>query len=156
MKQDRFLLGILIGIGALVVLALVMFFLRQETRSYIADDVPEGVVHNYVLALHEGDYQKAYEYLADAEYKPDFETFRNAFLGKMVDPSGSGIQIGRVRTAEKDAYVDVTVVFAPSDAFSSRYSSNETALLVLQDGKWKLRQMPYSFWMWGWYEKPYE
>ena len=35
MKQDRFLLGILIGIGALVILALALFFIRKDdTLTY--------------------------------------------------------------------------------------------------------------------------
>ena len=49
MKQDKFLTGILIGVGALVVLALVLFFTRQDKRDYLPEDTPEGVAHNYVL-----------------------------------------------------------------------------------------------------------
>ena len=59
MKQDRFLTGILVGIAVLVVVALVAFFIRKDTQSYVSDDVPEGVVHNYVLAVLNGDYEKA-------------------------------------------------------------------------------------------------
>ena len=35
MKQDRFLTGILIGIGALILIALVLFFTRQEKKPPI-------------------------------------------------------------------------------------------------------------------------
>ena len=58
MKQDRFLTGILIGIGVLVVIALVVFFTRKDSQTYVSEDVPEGVVHNYVLAVLNKDYQK--------------------------------------------------------------------------------------------------
>ena len=67
MKQDRFLTGILIGIAVLVVIALAVFFLRQGSQSYISEDAPEGVVHNYVLAVLNDDYEKAYGYLADLD-----------------------------------------------------------------------------------------
>jgi len=45
MKQDRFLVGILVGIGVLVVIALGLFFTRQDKQEYISDDTPKGVVH---------------------------------------------------------------------------------------------------------------
>jgi hypothetical protein len=65
MKQDRFLTGIIIGIAVLVVLALAVFFTRSDTQTYVSEDAPEGVVHNYVVAVLNKDYEKAYGYLAD-------------------------------------------------------------------------------------------
>ena len=79
MKQDRFLTGILVGIGLLVVVALVVFFTRKNSQTYVPDDTPEGVVHNYVLAVLDKDYEKAYGYLAELKYKPTYEEFRRAF-----------------------------------------------------------------------------
>jgi len=38
MKQDRFLTGILIGIGVLIVIALFVFFTRKDTQTYIPED----------------------------------------------------------------------------------------------------------------------
>ena len=75
MKQDRFLTGILIGIGLLVVVALAVFFTRQDTQTYVSDETPEGVVHNYVVAVLNKEYEKAYGYLADLDNKPTYEEF---------------------------------------------------------------------------------
>jgi hypothetical protein len=96
MKQDRFLTGILIGIGVLVVVALVVFFTRQDTHNlHVSDDTPEGVVHNYVLAVLNKDYEKAYGYLADLEYKPTYEEFRRSFLNGYVRPDdSSAVDVG--------------------------------------------------------------
>ncbi|NTW11971.1 MAG: hypothetical protein HGA30_01525, partial [Anaerolineales bacterium] len=94
MKQDRFLTGILIGIGVLVVVALAVFFTRQDTQTYMAEDTPEGVVHNYVLAVLDKDYEKAYGYLADLEYKPTYEEFRRPFLNGYVNPNNTAVDIG--------------------------------------------------------------
>src|SRR3972149_4478931 len=94
MKQDRFLTGILIGIGVLILLALGLFFTRQDKREYIAEDVPEGVVHNYVLAILNKDYEKAYAYLADLEHKPTYEEFRRSFFNGMVNPNDTGVDVG--------------------------------------------------------------
>ncbi|HET7142506.1 MAG TPA: hypothetical protein VFI68_00685, partial [Anaerolineales bacterium] len=60
MKQDRFLTGILIGIGVLILLALALFFARKDTKEYKAGDSPDAAVFNYVLAVTNKDYKKAY------------------------------------------------------------------------------------------------
>ena len=70
MKQDCFLTGILIGIGVLIVAALVVFFTRQSQPTYSGQNTPDGVVHDYVLAILNKDYPKAYGYLADLDHKP--------------------------------------------------------------------------------------
>ena len=69
MKQDRFLVGILIFIGLLVVAALALFFIRKDTQVYAADDTPDHIVPNYVLAVQKQDFQRAYNYLADKRRK---------------------------------------------------------------------------------------
>jgi len=152
MKQDRFLMGILIGIGVLVVVALVLFFARQDTQTYRTDDSPEAVVYNYALAVTERDYQKAYGYLADLKDKPDYETFRGSFFNGMVNPGSTGLDVGTSRVNKDEAVVEVRLVYPSSDPFSSGYNNVDKALLVLQDGEWKLSAMPYNFWDYSWYQ----
>ena len=86
MKQDRFLTGILIGIGVLIIAALAVFFVRKDSQTYVPDDVPEGVVHNYVVAVLNKDYEKAYGYLADLDNKPTYEEFRESFRDRCAQP----------------------------------------------------------------------
>src|SRR3990170_4420143 len=112
MKQDRFLIGILIGIGVLILLALVLFFTRQENRDYVADNTPDGVVHNYVLAVLNKDYQKAYGYLADIEHKPTYEEFRQSFFNGMVNPGDVGVDIGSVETNNDEAVVSLFIYYS--------------------------------------------
>src|SRR5215813_10509760 len=95
MKQDRFLMGILVGIGVLVVLALVVFFTRKDTQTYISDDTPEGVVHNYVVAVLNKDYKKAYGYLADLDHKPTYDEFRQSFVKGYLNPQNATIEVGK-------------------------------------------------------------
>lgn len=156
MKQDKFLTGILLGIGVLVVLALVLFFARQEKRDYIADDTPDGVVHNYVLAVLNKDYQKAYVYLADIEHKPTYEDFRQSFFNGMVNPVDAGVDIGSVNINADEAVVSLSVYYSNNDPFSNRYASEERALLVKQNGNWKLNSMPYNFWDYNWYQEQFK
>lgn len=152
MKQDRFLTGILVGIAVLVVIALAVFFMRKDTQSYISEDTPEGVVHNYVLAVLNKDYQKAYSYLADLENKPTYEQFRDSFLTGMINPNNSAVDVGKSETNGDTASVEVAMIYSQSDPFSTGYRDVQRAILVKQSGGWKLSSMPYYyFWDSTWY-----
>ncbi len=157
MKQDKFLTGILIGIGALILLALVLFFMRRDGQSeYVADAAPEGVAHNYVLAVLNKDYQKAYGYLADLENKPTYEQFRQSFFNGSVNPTDAGVEVGAAEINGDEAIVTLSVYYSVNDPFSSRYASEDRALLVQQNGVWKLSAMPFNFWGYDWYQEPFK
>ena len=152
MKQDRFLTGILIGIATLVVIALVVFFLRQNSQSYVSEGTPEGVVHNYVLAALNGDYEKAYGYLADLDNKPTYEQFRDAFITGAVNPNNSAVDLGNSEVSGETASVEVALIYNPSDPFSTGYRDVQRAILVREGDAWKLSSMPcYYFWDCSWY-----
>ena len=155
MRQDRFLTGILIGIGVLVVAALAVFFMRRDGQTYVSDDTPEGVVHNYVVSILDKDYEKAYGYLADLDNKPTFDDFRNAFVTGMLAPSNSAVDVGQADISGDDAFVEVAMIYNPSDPFSTGYRDVQNAILVRQGGAWKLSSMPtYYLWDYNWYVVP--
>lgn len=157
MKQDKFLTGILIGIGALIVLALVLFFARRDgQRDYRTDSTPEGVAHNYVLAVLNKDYQKAYGYLADLENKPTYEQFRQSFFNGMVNPSDTAVEVGTAEINGDEAVVNLSVYYSANSPFESRYASQDRALLVKQNGLWKLSAMPNNFWGYNWYQEQFK
>ncbi len=156
MKQDKFLIGILAGIGILVLVAVGMFFVRQSTQDYVAEDTPDGVVHNYVYALQQEDYERAYGYLIDKPHKPTLAEFQSNF-SQWNDPSGTGVQILGYETVQnadgsQGAVVDVALTQAGRGPFGDVYQSNYSALLAFQAGQWKLSEMPYAFWNWQWYQ----
>jgi hypothetical protein len=155
MKQDRFLTGILIGIAVLVIVALAVFFMRQGSQSYVSEEAPEGVVHNYVLAVLNDDYEKAYGYLADLDNKPTYEQFRDAFIKGVVNPNNSAVDIGNSEISDDTASVEVALIYNPSDPFSTGYRDVQRAILIKQNGAWKLSSMPgYYFWDYSWYQEP--
>jgi len=152
MKQDRFLIGILVFIVLLVAVALGIFYTRQDIQTYGTEDNPEGVVRNYAIAIQNMDFERAYAYLADKDAKPSYDNFRKAFLNRELDTSNAAVQIGSTRNISKnEAVVDVTLVYSSSDPFSSSWSDHQQASLVKQDGSWKLSSMPYPYWGWDWY-----
>lgn len=152
MKQDRFLIGILVGIGVLIVIALTLFFTRRDQQEYVEDDAPESVVHNYALAVFREDYERAYSYLAEAENKPTYNEFRQAFFNRYVNPDNAGLEIGETEIAGDEAFVTVYLIYNSSDPFSNSYRNTETARLERQNGEWKLLQMPFNFWSYEWYQ----
>ena len=155
MKQDRFLTGILTGIAVLIVAALVIFFTRQDKQTYVTETTPDGIVHNYVLALLNKDYQKAYGYLADLDNKPTFETFRKSFATGSLTPASAGVKIGKTTVTGEDATVEVSMIYSSSDPFSTGYNNVGSAQLVMQNGMWKISNMPaYNLWDYSWYQAP--
>lgn len=153
MKQDRFLLGILVFIGLLVIAALVLFFTRHEAQNYTPENTPEGVMRNYVLALHDRDYQRAYSYMAEKENKPTFDYFRQAFLSHQLDVSGAAIQVGKVEVTDSgEATIDISIIYASNGPFMDTSRSTATASLVKQEGAWRISYMPYPYWGWDWYQ----
>jgi hypothetical protein len=152
MKKDRFLIGILIFIGVLVIASVGLFFLRGPNQTYGPDDTPEGVLKNYALAIQNMDYERAYTYLADKDSKPTYEMFRQSFLVYKMDSSNSALQIGTVhQDSVNTAWVEVSVLYSGSGLFDTGYSNNDKASLVLQNGAWKITYLPYPYWGWDWY-----
>jgi hypothetical protein len=155
MKGDRFLQGILIFIGVLVVAALALFFIRKDSQVYGAEDTPEGVIRNYALALQKQDYVRAYTYLADKDGKPGYDAFQRTFLTNQLDVTSNAVQVGSVQyLGSSEATVSVSVLYAGSGPFSQGWSSTENASLVRQGGTWKLSYMPYPYWSYDWYQLP--
>ena len=155
MKQDRFLTAILIGIVVLIAAALIVFFTRQDQVSYQPEQAPEGVVHNYVLAILNKDYEKAYGYLAELDDKPTFADFRQAFAVGRLTPGSNGVKIGSATITGDSASVEVSTVYTPGDPFSTGSENLGSAQLLRQNGSWKISSMPtYNFWDFGWYQAP--
>lgn len=157
MKQDRFLIGILVFIGILVVAALVLYFVRPGTLAYQPDDTPEGVVYNFALAIQNDDVERAYGYLADQEYKPTETAFRQAILNNYLYTDGYALQVDETRILDTDeAWVLVSIHYLSTGPFESGWTNQDHASLVRQNGEWKLNYMPSPYWSYDWYQLPYD
>ncbi len=153
MKQDRFLTGILIFIGVLVVAAVALFFVRSRAPAYGPDDTPQGVVYNYATALQLHDYARAYNYLAQKPNRPTYESFQQAFLTYQANPSNAALQVGDVQTLpDGETWVSLSIQYAGGGLFSRDYSATDKAVLVDQNRAWKLTYMPYPYWGFDWYQ----
>ena len=154
MKKDRFLTGILIGMVVLVITAVGLFLLRGGEQRYLDENTPEAVVLDYVFALQNRDFQRAYQYLPEnyaAYQKPSFTEFRSYF--NYEQGANTGIQVLSVEAQDGFAWVEIETVQSSGGLFGGIYRSQEFANLILDDdGKWKLFSMPYPFWGWEWFD----
>lgn len=156
MRQDRFLTGILIGIGVIVVIALALFFMRRGEARYVAEDKPEGVIQNYVLALQKKDFEKSYGYLAEDKNKPDFSKFREFFITSFESYNRAGLSFGTSSITGDTAFVTVIIQQNYGGPFNELSRNHETVDLVRQDGAWKIKRFPYPFWGYDWYQDSYK
>jgi hypothetical protein len=153
MKKDRFLIGILIGIGVLAVVAVGLFFVRQQQVDYVPDDTPQGVVQDYALALYKQDYQRAYSYLADGENKPDLVHFQQMFMSNQkTELDRVGLKVGDPNVNSIYAGVPVTLIHSSGGPFQGSFRDIQTANLKQQPNGWKITNMPYPFWDYSWYQ----
>jgi len=153
MKQDRALFVILGVILVLILASLLLFFLRPKGSDYVSDDTPQGVTRNYILAVLNEDYQKAYDYLNDAPGKPTYSEFKSTFVSERPYTTSTGVQIGTTDIIEDEAFVELTIIHGGSAPFESTWNESGDAWLVSQEGRWQLTYFPYPFWGWNWYSE---
>lgn len=158
MKQDKFLTGILIGIAILVVASVAIYFSRRGTPlDYRSDDQPDGVVFNYILALRNKDYSRAYTYLGEGAYKPTQAEFKSAMMLNQEQVDLAIVDIRDTTIDGTSAVVQVVSLNQYNDGiFSSGYENPEKAMLEKVNGKWKLKSMAYPFWDYSWYNQIYK
>ncbi len=157
MRRDRFLIAILAGIVLLVVFSLVIYFSRRTGLTYGPEDTPGGVVRNYVVALQRRDYDRAYACLAETKDTPDLPRFRQPFATYQDhDVSLTGIEITSTALSSdgQTAMVYLSLQRGGSGPFDQGYRENNSAELLLQNGAWKIRTMPYPFWSYDWPAAP--
>ena len=148
MKRDRFLLAIIIGIGVLVVAALILFFTRQRQVSYGDDSTPAGSLQNYFLAIQKQDYARAYHYLADTPNKPSLLQFEQPFLSYQSQAVANSVVeiIGTAPDPQGEtALIQVAISQGPQDLFGNGSRPMAQAAMVRQNGAWKVSSAPYPY-----------
>jgi len=151
MKNDRFLNGMIAGIGMLILIALVLFFVRQNQADYLPDDTPNGVVNNYILSIIEKDYDRAYSYLVDNTQKPQQIFFQQELSRMANDINQISITVGEVFIEGQTATVQLSLRQPYERPFNNIGRYNEVAQLQKENGAWKIISMPYPLWSWNWY-----
>jgi hypothetical protein len=115
------------------------------------------VVHNYVYAVQQDEFEKAYDYLGEGINKPTQSEFQSMLNANRSGNNNDAVEILDSRIIEnadgsQEAVVDLAVIHASRGPLGDTYRSYDSARLELQDGEWKLMYMPYYYWGWDWYD----
>ena len=151
-KTDRFLIAIVAGAGILLVAAFILA-LQRPNPGYKPDDSPENITHNYLLAIENRDYERAYTYLSPdlPGYPPDLETFiqdteRNPWnFRREVDHS---LSVQSSRAVGEDTIVIVRLVeYYNQLPFNSQPNTNTFSMRLKPGGPgWMLISGEQFFW----------
>ena len=152
---DKLLMGIVGGVILLVVVAFIVV-LSQPEPTYQPEDKPEGVAHNYLLALRQQAYDRAYGYLADGlagrpdtlqEFTADIDRYSWSFR----DDTEVTLGVTSVQATDNRATVTIQETrFYNNGLFdSSQQTSTFTMDLVNEDGTWKITDSD-AYWVSCW------
>jgi hypothetical protein len=158
MKQtDKLLLGIVGGI-ILLVISVFVIVLRRPAPAYQTEDTPENIAHNYLLALRQQDYERAYGYLSPNlihyprtlnQFIDDVES--NSWRFRLNNDINLAVESVRVIDNRADVTIQETR-FYNSGLFDS-YQSVSTFTIELRpvNGVWKITQAD-SYWDRCWHQ----
>jgi len=153
---DKFLIGIVVGIVVIVIAAFALA-LGQPKLTFREDSMPDGVAYNYLLAIQQRDFVRAYNYLSPT--MPSYPASADAFESQVyrdrysfrLDESLT-LDISAVRMYTETA--DVTMretSFAPGGFLMGSSRSSTFMMRVARDkaGVWKISHSD-RFWRYCW------
>jgi hypothetical protein len=156
LKSDRYLAGIVVAVLALAVVAFVLA-LRQPAPTYRADGGPDATVHNYLLALRQRDFERAYGYLSTSirGYPQSVTRFTDAVTASPMDFGLQDSTASALRVSSSPVITDDSaVVNVEETAFnqgglfgSSEWTSTFSVTLKRQDDGWRIVSVsPSRYW----------
>lgn len=154
-NTDKYLLVGVVGILILVVVAFVVTS-KQPDATYQEEDTPDGVAHNYLMALLERDYARAFGYLSAT--LPGGPKTMDDFVLQVSDTmsdlrADNRISLSIVSTNIHDDYATVTVaktVFQGGGLFDSGQYTDQFDVQLHREGEgWKVLDADRYFrWCW--------
>lgn len=151
--SSRFLLGFGIFIAVIVVVAVVISVIGSNGPvKMLPGDSPEGTVQQFLIAVQDRDYVKAFSYLSPPDttgYPKD--TYDNWVSSAQSNRNLSSWKASIVKSDAKgnDATVDVAVdVFRAGGLFENPVNTHYiTFVLQLENGKWLIKSPVDLYWL---------
>jgi hypothetical protein len=154
-KSDVFLLIIVIAIVGLVIAAFIVVANRPAPQ-YENAGTAESTVHDYLLAMELGDYERAYSYLApDLGYPATYEEFYDSiqdFPWQFAPPDNASLIVESSAPAgERREEVRVRQIAGSNSLFGGRGYSYEFIMTVEETAEGPRIVFGESFWSpcWG-------
>jgi hypothetical protein len=148
---SRWLLIFGVAIGVLAIAAVVLVLTLPSPRL-LPEDMPEGIVQRYFLALQAEDYATAYGYLSSAtKMENPYESWREYAFSSGDKPEWK-VTLGKSVVEGRVATVDVVVdVFGPGGAFQSAMGMQHINFVLVKEGtSWKINSPWYPPWFIWW------
>jgi len=156
---DKFLIGIVAGAVVLVGVVLAVALLGPNQPNYQPDDTPEGVAHNYLLALQLEEYGRAFGYLSPTlpGYPADADQFTShvednrwrRYFGYYDDDVSLAIEAVNVTDGWANVVVRKTQFYQGGLFDSGQYSTIFDMTLHRANGAWKIRESE-QYWAHCW------
>lgn len=159
--NNKFLLSIVLGVLLLVGVTIVLI-LQRPAPTYQSGEQPDGVAHNYLLALQQQEFERAYGYLSLTlkGHPLSVDRFSADVLDhpwdfKLDDNTSVSLAIDSVQVIGTEAVVSVrqTTFYQEGLLGSNQYTTTFTMRLRLSraDETWKLIDSE-SYWLNCWQE----
>jgi len=160
LKSDRYLAGIVVAVLALAVVAFILA-LRQPAPTYRTDGGPDAAVHNYLLAIRQSDFERAYGYLSPSirGYPESIGRFTDAVTASPADFGMQDATATTLRVATAPVIADDSaVVRVDETAFnqgglfdSSEWTNSFSATLRREGDAWRIASVsPSRYWDMCW------
>ena len=155
-SSTKFLLGIVIGIVLLVIITFSVVMLRPEP-TYQDDTTPDGAAHNYLLAIQNKDYDRAFTYIPEKYRYPEnaddmaIDIQKNSWEFDTDSDFSLAVESTRMNGDDKAVVTMRKTTFYNNGLMgSSQYSNTFTVDMILENGMWKVSDGD-SYWSscWG-------
>ena len=149
-SSDRVLTGIVVGAVLLAGGAFAVILLRPEP-TYLSEATPEGVAHNYLLALQRGDYPRAYAYLSPqlsryprsaVQFQQQFE---DSYLPQVIKVSSQTIATAVIEDARATVEIRETSFYGGGLFDSGQVVTTFEMELVRVGAEWKIKDSERYF-----------
>lgn len=152
-NTDKFLIGIIVGAVLLVGIAFTVAFMRPKP-AYQPEDTPEGVAHNYLFALQQGDYHRAYGYLSPSltgypasadKFATDLDKYAWQINNLRQESVALTVESARLSNDRAEVSVKETRFYQGGLFESNEYSTTFRMTLHREEGAWKITASD-SYW----------
>lgn len=151
MKSSKRLLAIFagaVGLLALVTLLLVLL-VGNKPVEMLSVDSPEGTVQRYLMAIEDGEYLDAFNYLSPLpDEKLTYENWQMSFNYPSERPAYR-VTLAQSDTSGDNATVEVVVeVFRSGSPFDNPVNSNHVIFILEHiSGSWKITSPTWVWWI---------
>ncbi len=134
------------GIGILVVVLVVVALVREPVQ--LDPSSPEGTVQEYLQAISDEDYERAFELLRPEVFEGCVPSDLSRYAPSEPFTASLESEGGEPGAGEDQAIVNVRMRFGTDGMFGSGWEAWESFELVNEEGFWWITGEPWPHFVW--------